>query len=451
MEQLSKYEIPIVASCLRLYLLELPDSIVSSGLYEIIKTIYSTPSTSGTDESSVDTRISVLQNTLGQLRLANIATLDAITTHFARLIDLTSADEAYITQLTQRLAPCILRSRTESSLLFEEKYNIRFLRDLLNHKEAIFTELKRNATLQHSASVARAHSTLPHGHGQSNAHPALSNINNAPLSDNGRGRAISTDESTRRAATEERNRAIAANRSRASSPAPGTRDLHLVSGNGPVQGHHGHSHARSNSQRARHRRDSSRGAETRFPVAASAGAGVGSPRTATAPSDVRNSLEVPAPTSPASAGAGAGAKDLPAVPSSSSSTTPAVSSSLANTSAYIDTDNEDTPPTTAGLNGNSHYQYQHTPAQAQASEHGADASTGEVNKSNSLGRSRVVGRKGGAGAAGSAGSRGSLGMSNRDSAGSEVGGGRTSLDAQAGSAGGYRPQGVTLQDAPMDD
>ena len=41
---LDQYEIPIVASVLKLYLLELPDSLVSSHVYEIIKTIYSTTS-----------------------------------------------------------------------------------------------------------------------------------------------------------------------------------------------------------------------------------------------------------------------------------------------------------------------------------------------------------------------------------------------------------------------
>lgn len=39
---LANYEIPIVASVLKLYLLELPDSLVSSQKYEIIKTVYTT-------------------------------------------------------------------------------------------------------------------------------------------------------------------------------------------------------------------------------------------------------------------------------------------------------------------------------------------------------------------------------------------------------------------------
>ena len=190
-EVLERYEVPIVASALKLYLLELPDSLVSNQVYEIIKTIYSTPDSS----TSSETRISVLQNTLGQLRLANIATLDALTTHFTRLIELTSAEEDYISSLATNLAPCILRPRTDTSLTLHEKHSYRLVRDLFAHKEAIFGELKRASALSHTPSGGKTAAA---------AH---------------RDRAISTDESNRRANMEARARAIAS-KSRAASPAP---------------------------------------------------------------------------------------------------------------------------------------------------------------------------------------------------------------------------------------
>lgn len=231
LDTLERFEVPIVASLLKLYLLELPDAVVSSTLYEVIKTIYSSSATA--DSTAASTRISVLQNTLSQLRLANIATLDAIITHFARLIDLTSADQTYISSLAQTIAPCILRPRTETTLSFEEKYNHRFLRDLLAHKDAIFGELKRSISLTHSASILRASSSAGMG----------------------RPRAVSSDESNRRAHMEERARAIA-NKSRNPSPTPAPKD----------------------SLMEQHRkRDSSRGPETRFPVNVPGNAGSGSP------------------------------------------------------------------------------------------------------------------------------------------------------------------------------
>lgn len=161
------------------------DSLVSSQVYEIVKTIYSTTA----QETSEEGRIKVLQSTLGQLRLNNIATLDAIMTHFTRMVDLTSADEKYVSWLAQTLSQCILRPRTESSLTMDERHSYRLIRDLFAHKDAIFGELKRQSSAL-----------------------GLGSTSNRP-------RAISTDESNRRAAMEARNRAIV-DRSRANSPAP---------------------------------------------------------------------------------------------------------------------------------------------------------------------------------------------------------------------------------------
>ncbi|KIV78450.1 hypothetical protein PV11_10170 [Exophiala sideris] len=210
-EVLEKYEIPIVASVLKLYLLELPDSLVSNQVYEIIKTIYATTSDAGPNPISTDAvdaapRIKVLQSTLGQLRLNNIATLDALATHFTRLIDLTSADETYVATLAQSLAPCILRPRTENSLTLEERHAYRLVRDLFDHKEAIFGELKRQS------------STLAGSNSMSNRHRAVSNA----------------DESSRRANMEARARAITEQRQRDKSPGPANRHRRDKSTDGSV-------------------------------------------------------------------------------------------------------------------------------------------------------------------------------------------------------------------------
>ena len=265
---LERYDIPIVASVLKLYLLELPgkhhpaldflrlltlipDSLVSSSVYEIIKTIYTTttdavPNPISSDSSSSTPRIKVLQSTLGQLRLNNIATLDAITTHFTRLIDLTSADEAYVQQLATALAPCVLRPKTGNAVTMDEKFAYKLIRDLFEHKEAIFGELKRQT---HNQSGLLHHQT---SQGREAA----------------RQRAVSnTDESDRRAKYEARMKAVT-ERVRDKSPAPGIR----------------------------HRRDKSEG---RFPVVASPTANshvhVQGARNVTGnPAGVnRNSLDVP--------------------------------------------------------------------------------------------------------------------------------------------------------------
>ncbi|KAJ4306451.1 Rho-GTPase-activating protein 8 [Collariella sp. IMI 366227] len=220
LETFAEFDIPTVASLLKLYLLELPDSLVSSHVYEIIRTIYTTPTADG-DAA----RVPVLQQTLSQLRLTNIASLDACMNHFTRLIDLTSADEDW----RPRSLPCILRPRTETSLTMEEKHAYRLVRDLFTHKDAIFDELKRLSTMNSSGTVK----------GNQN-----------------RPRAISTDESNRKAHMEERNRLLlekaGGGRSRATSPAPSPRA---------------------------HRRDRSVGGpETRFPISTNISSPTSEPR-----------------------------------------------------------------------------------------------------------------------------------------------------------------------------
>jgi hypothetical protein len=164
--------------------------------------------------------------------------------HFTRLIELTSADETYVASLATALAPSILRPKTETSLTLEEKHAYRLIRDLFTHKDPIFSELKRMSTLTHSSSVGSQ-----------------------------RPRAISTDESNRRANMEERNRALlekaSGSRSRATSPNPGARG---------------------------HRRDKSTGGpETRFPIQTSPTAAADRHRTSLGSLAAlkRQSLEVP--------------------------------------------------------------------------------------------------------------------------------------------------------------
>ncbi|MBE3043238.1 hypothetical protein IMZ48_11840 [Candidatus Bathyarchaeota archaeon] len=193
----------------------LVDSLISSHVYEIVRTIYS-----NTSPETDSAHVAVLQQTLSQLRLANIATLDACMNHFTRLIDLTSAPETYVTALASALAPCILRPKIETSLTLEEKHAYRLVRDLFAHKDGIFNELKRMSTPGYSGSLGRS-ATRP--------------------------RAISTDESNRKANMEERNRLLVEKShagNRASSPVPSPRG---------------------------HRRDRSVGGpDTRFPIASPA-------------------------------------------------------------------------------------------------------------------------------------------------------------------------------------
>lgn len=278
-------------------------------------------------------------------------------THFTRLIDLTSAEEQYIATLAQALSPCVLRPRTESSLTMDERHSYRLIRDLFAHKDSIFGELKRQSS-------------------------ALG------ISTSSRPRAISTDESNRRAAMEARQRAIV-NRSRATSPAPG----------------------------ARHRRDRSSGASaaTRFPI------------NVTSPQDrsraaARASLDVPPKTeSPTTA------EDAPTVNTHVAETatngTSAESPASAAPSVSSRTTSPPPPPESASEGSPTP-----TPTPAPTSS--------EFDKRSSV---RSVGarytRKPGLGSISSF----------------PAGAGASELDSKRSSLAESEPKGVTLEDKPMDD
>ncbi|BFZ55672.1 Rho-GTPase-activating protein 8 [Savitreella phatthalungensis] len=110
---LESYDPAIVASVLKLYLLELPDAPI--------------PALSDSAEGIVEE--------LAGLRLSNIATLDALMTHWSRLVELTNAPEEYKQAWAQHLAPCLTRRHDKAAQ--------RFLLELLNRKQEIFTALKK--------------------------------------------------------------------------------------------------------------------------------------------------------------------------------------------------------------------------------------------------------------------------------------------------------------------
>lgn len=258
------------------------DSLVSSQVYEIVKTIYahappqkaSSQDGDPSEKPDPSSRIKVLQSTLGQLRLNNIATLDALMTHFTRLIDLTSADEGYVTSLANVLAPCILRPRTESSLTISERHSYRLIRDLFEYKDVIFGELKRQSSS----------GTLPSG--------GSSGTTTLASPPGGRNRTSSAaDESNRRANMEARAKAIS-ERNRDKSPGPGNR----------------------------HRRDKSTGeGYGRFPVVASPTATTHPPTSVSVAdrirqANTRHSLEVPSSTESSPVTTRDEAKSLPDPP-----------------------------------------------------------------------------------------------------------------------------------------
>ena len=260
-----------------------------------------------------------------------------------------------------------------------ERHAYRLIRDLFDHKEAIFGELKRQSS-------------------------SLGGLGGpAAVGANARPRALSsTDESNRRAAMEARQKAILEQRSRDRSPAPANR----------------------------HRRDKSTdGSMGRFPVVASPQIGAASrPTVGGQAGGNRYSLEVP------------GSQDSSPVVEI---TTKPLPSQLPN---HISSQHNDIATTMNGAaNMPGAFSQPPTPPEKDARIPAAvpTAVEADVEKKNSLKRSTV-------GSGGRAKHRGGAGSSSTSSMMSRGKGSlsdRQVVDRQITSS----PQGVTLEDKPMDD
>lgn len=142
----------LITNVLKLYFMELPDSIIPHNHYDVIKLLY----TNYHDEPQTDSRINGLQNVLLELPKCNQATLDAVLTHLTRLVSVIgSENEEFALELQHRLAKefgsLVLRPKIDSlntleSSYLNDKFQVILMNDLFDHKEKIFNELKRQSS-----------------------------------------------------------------------------------------------------------------------------------------------------------------------------------------------------------------------------------------------------------------------------------------------------------------
>lgn len=157
---------PVVVSVLKEFLLELPDSIVSSTVYDIIKTTYAKTTQPAVlmDEQAaledqrlkLNQRIERIVGLLSHLPQVNIDGLQTLITHFAEITGLpehgsvTDIPES-VKDLARAMAPYILKPRVTTALTMTDKHPVLFLQDLVVHREQIFSEVQRRMSLAQEA------------------------------------------------------------------------------------------------------------------------------------------------------------------------------------------------------------------------------------------------------------------------------------------------------------
>lgn len=172
-EVVEGYPITVVLSVLKEYFVELPDSIVPSTVYDILKPLY--PSVSKKDnekapkqrgpEETVDKIVSLL----GHLPKDNLDILNLIVTHFAELCGLPEESDlspaelsssnsglSQLDMLTNAVARYVIRPRVQTSLNITDTHPALFLKDLITHRHTIFQKIWQR---QEAAIEARSRSS----------------------------------------------------------------------------------------------------------------------------------------------------------------------------------------------------------------------------------------------------------------------------------------------------
>lgn len=137
-----------VASAFKIYLLELPKPLIKDDAYDILKVLYRELPPNDEDPEQNGQRIQGLVTALSSLPKPNMVTLDIITSHFGRLIEIIQLNkskesqeiaENFCDSISQEFSNCILHP----ALPTDNDLGYKIFRDLLVQRKKVFKELKR--------------------------------------------------------------------------------------------------------------------------------------------------------------------------------------------------------------------------------------------------------------------------------------------------------------------
>jgi len=134
LDLLARFDAPVLASTVKLWLLELNPPLGTWEGWEDIRTIYPNVG-AGAPENAAD-HTEELKRVLGHLPKVYLQTLDAIMKHLKSLVDNTKveeADDVYKTKLALSLGRAILRPKYENELSIQDRHPTLFFMDMLDH------------------------------------------------------------------------------------------------------------------------------------------------------------------------------------------------------------------------------------------------------------------------------------------------------------------------------
>ncbi|KAJ1332895.1 hypothetical protein BSLG_008522 [Batrachochytrium salamandrivorans] len=131
---LRKYPVCTIINVLRIYLMELPNSVCSNDLYEPLKLLY----LSKYDDLGT-MRFNSLRSLLATMSSAHFHTLTFFISYIRTLVSGIDPADSRITDLSISLGPYILRPEIENSVSVHDKHRGRLVRDLLVHYDDIIS------------------------------------------------------------------------------------------------------------------------------------------------------------------------------------------------------------------------------------------------------------------------------------------------------------------------
>lgn len=135
--RLSSLKASEIIALLKLYLLELPDSVVSCNIYDLIRSAYS----ANPSEEGLAARLQKVESTLSQLPQIHVDTLEALIKHLKRFIVMSKISDEDVDYIFTDLARVIVRPWTQSATTMNSKHGVKFLRDLVENGDKLFNSL----------------------------------------------------------------------------------------------------------------------------------------------------------------------------------------------------------------------------------------------------------------------------------------------------------------------
>ncbi|KAG2208543.1 hypothetical protein INT47_010239 [Mucor saturninus] len=128
---LEGYDMHVLANLIRVYLLELPECLLTFDLYDPVKLLYAQQDTAG--------RLVSLSKLLATLPSANYHTLKALSHHLFKILK-QQKDEKLLNGLISTFSYILLRPRTSLPIHSHDRHPKRLVRDLLTQYPVIFTK-----------------------------------------------------------------------------------------------------------------------------------------------------------------------------------------------------------------------------------------------------------------------------------------------------------------------